>query len=202
MRRSPRNLGRTVALAAALLLVMAVSLAPGAMVLGVVSVSAVMLLGMSSAARAPCEETGSSDCRSMTKNSADTALNFWPPGRMSESAPNMNSDGRPPGGRLRKNHFVTSMTFRGDRIRSRSRRVLPARLCLVRCDVLGASTIGAADVGSEHSLFDKFDNDQMAATMRASPQLSASAHEGKVLDFGLLHFRARDSDFRPVGLAA
>lgn len=201
MKRNPRNLGRMVAFAATLLLVMAVSLAPGAMALGVAVVSAVTLAGISAAARVPCGETGRNDRQSV--RSGDTALNFWPPGRMSENTTDMmSSDGRPPGGRLRKHRFSTSMTFRGDRIRSRSQRVLPARLCLVRCDVLAASTIGSADVGSENSLFDKFNNDQMAATMRASPQLSASAHEGKVLDFGLLHYRARDRDVAASMVAA
>lgn len=197
MRRDPRNLRRTVALAAALLLVMAVSLAPGAMALGVMAVSAVTLAGISAAARAPCGETGRDDRRSMRSDA--TAPEFWPPGRIGESTTNMmNSDGRPPGGRLRKNHFTTSMTFRGDRISPRAQRVLLARLCLIRCDVLGASTIGTTDV----PMTDKFNSDLAMANMRASPLLSASAHNGKVLDFGLLHYHARDSDLAASMTAA
>lgn len=157
MRYKNRNLKRLVALAATLLLLLAVSLTPGAMALGLVALFAIVLLGTSVTAKSV-----RGDFSYETGRFGNVALNVRPPGqKMSENKIMMTGCG-PPGGRVRKKRFSMSMVFRGDRIRSQPQRFV--------CGLF-------------------------AANMRASPRLSELSRMRKILDLGLLHYRARDQDF-------
>lgn len=113
MGYSSRNLKRAAALAAVLLLVAAVAMAPSVIVLGLSAVFVMVLWGTRARA-AP---------RSVTDHNVrcfdDTALSFWPPGQNTMGANNTAMSGNhPPGGRNLKNHFVMSMRFCGARSRA------------------------------------------------------------------------------------
>jgi len=164
MRYKRRNLKRLVALMATLLLLLAVSLAPGAMALGIVALFAIVLF--STGATAQLVRGGSSYDAGRF---GDAALNVWPPGQKTSAGKIMMTGCGPPGGRTRKNRFTTSMEFHGDRIRSQPQR---------------------------------FVRDLFAVNTRASPVLSGLPYMGKVLDLGLLHYRARDQDFTASMAAA
>lgn len=113
MGYSSRNLKRAAALAAVLLLVAAVAMAPSVIVLGL-SAAFVMVLWGTRARAAPRNATDHN-----VRCFDDTALSFWPPGQNAMGANNTAMSGNhPPGGRNLKNHFVMSMRFCGARSRA------------------------------------------------------------------------------------
>lgn len=160
MVKVPRNLRRLAALTVALLLVLAVSLSPGAAALGVAVLFAPVLF--STGAKA---QHGFSELKYDAARFGDMAFGSGPPGRSMIKSRVRKSNCKPPGGRKRKNRFVVSMEYHGDRISMRSKRI-PG--------------------------FNGFFSGK--ASERASPgTMSVSSCEWEP-DFGLACYRARDSD--------
>lgn len=119
MTKVPRNLRRLAALAVALLLVLAVSLSPGAAALGVAVLFVAVLFSTGAKAR-----HGFSELKYDAARFGDMAFGSGPPGRSMIKSCVEKSNCKPPGGRKRKKRFVMSMEYHGDRI-SRHLRSVP-----------------------------------------------------------------------------
>lgn len=197
MRSNSRNLKRLVALMAAMAMAFAIAMAVGAGALG----AGFVLVG---AAFAPCVWARPPGTRSghNAHRSKNTAPNFWNTGQSVGdcSTSTMNCDVRSAGW-VRKNRFAMSMAFHGDRICTGSLRgnATTARGSPAS-SLLPFVTSSPSPVST---MFNIPCSAQSMANMRASPTTAGTALcTGKLIDFGLTHYRARDRDFAATMVAA